>query len=95
VDIQLQHLRNLLAAQFVTLSLTDSAKKWIADDGYDPVYGARPLKRSIQVHLQNTLAEKLLVGDIAADSVVTVDVKDDALTFNVALKGADAEKSVA
>ncbi len=94
VDIQLKHLRRLLKAQYVGLELSDSAKQWIADDGYDPIYGARPLKRSIQVHLQNELAEMLLSGDVAADSTVFVDTKDDVLTFEVK-PTATSQKAVA
>lgn len=94
VDIQLKHLRHLLRAQYVGLELSEAAKKWIADDGYDPIYGARPLKRSIQVHLQNELAEMLLSGDVAADSTVFVDEKGGVLTFDVKPTRID-EKSVA
>ncbi len=94
VDIQLSHLRELLAAQHVDLELSDKAKGWIADRGYDPVYGARPLKRVIQTHLQNKLAEMLLSGDLAPDSIVKIDVKDAELSFNVDILE-DEKKSVA
>ena len=86
VDIQLGYLHDLLAAQHVSLELSKDARGWIADHGYDPVYGARPLKRTIQVHLQNRLAELLLSGDVGADSVVRVGVKDNALDFVVSEK---------
>ncbi len=93
VDIQLGYLHDLLAAQNVTLSLSDKARVCIAEQGYDPVYGARPLKRVIQVKLQNKLAELLLSGDVADGSYVVVDVKDDALSFKIDI-GAQ-KKSVA
>ena len=83
VEIQLGHLHSLLAAQHVTLELDDKAKKWLADKGYDPIYGARPLKRTIQTMLQNKLAELLLSGEIAAGTKVTIGVEKDALSFKV------------
>jgi ATP-dependent Clp protease ATP-binding subunit ClpB len=83
VDIQLGYLHKLLAAQHVSLELSDEARAWIADHGYDPVYGARPLKRTIQTHLQNKLAEMILSGDIGGDSMVKVGVKDGALSFSI------------
>ena len=83
VDIQLDYLHGLLAAQQVTLELSDEARSWIADQGYDPVYGARPLKRTIQTKLQNKLAEFLLSGEIGADSKVVVGVKNKALSFDI------------
>ncbi len=97
VDIQLEYLRDLLTAQHVAFELSDDARRWIADKGYDPVYGARPLKRVIQNALQNKLAELLLSGDISADSVVRVDVKGQALDFTISshLSGKADKKSVA
>ncbi len=94
VDIQLGYLRDLLSAQHVKLELSDAAISWIADKGYDPAYGARPLKRTIQTHLQNKLAEMLLSGELASGAVVTIDVKDDELTFFVKYHE-DEQKSVA
>jgi ATP-dependent Clp protease ATP-binding subunit ClpB len=64
VDIQLRRLQRLLADRKLTLELDDAAKRWLADAGYDPVYGARPLKRVIQRELQNPLALELLEGRI-------------------------------
>lgn len=83
VDIQLGYLHNLLAAQHIGLSLDEKAKTWIADKGYDPAYGARPLKRVIQTQLQNKLAEMILQGEAHDGITVKVSVKDDALTFSV------------
>lgn len=93
VEIQLDYLHGLLAAQSVTLSLSEQAKIWISEKGYDPIYGARPLKRVIQTELQNKLAELLLSGEVFDGSHVVVDVMDDALTFKV--DDVDAQKSVA
>src|ERR1700736_6115739 len=64
VDIQLRHLQQLLAERKITLKIDDTAKTWLANTGYDPVYGARPLKRVIQRELQNPLATMLLSGTI-------------------------------
>jgi ATP-dependent Clp protease ATP-binding subunit ClpB len=83
VDIQLGYLHKLLADRHITLSVDDSAKTWLADQGYDPAYGARPLKRVIQTHLQNKLAEMILQGDILDGSSVSVSAQKDELTFSV------------
>ncbi|SDN75124.1 ATP-dependent Clp protease ATP-binding subunit ClpB [Lutimaribacter pacificus] len=72
VDIQLARLMKRLAARKIKLELDDAAKTWLADEGYDPVYGARPLKRVIQKALQDPLAEAILSGEVADDSVVPV-----------------------
>ncbi|GAA4227895.1 ATP-dependent Clp protease ATP-binding subunit ClpB [Sagittula marina] len=72
VDIQLGRLLKRLAARKIRLELDDEAKQWLADDGYDPVFGARPLKRVIQRALQDPLAEMLLSGDVSDGDVVPV-----------------------
>jgi ATP-dependent Clp protease ATP-binding subunit ClpB len=72
VDIQLRRLQRLLADRKLTLELDDAAKRWLADAGYDPVYGARPLKRVIQRELQNPLALALLEGRIRDGDTVRV-----------------------
>ncbi|WP_299694453.1 ATP-dependent chaperone ClpB [uncultured Tateyamaria sp.] len=72
VDIQLGRLLRRLAARKITLELDEGARKWLADEGYDPVFGARPLKRVIQSALQNPLAEMLLAGDIGDGQVIEV-----------------------
>ena len=72
VDIQMARLLKRLASRNITLELDDAARKWLADEGYDPVYGARPLKRVIQKALQDPLAEGLLAGDILDGSTVVV-----------------------
>ncbi|MEO0894309.1 MAG: ATP-dependent chaperone ClpB [Pseudomonadota bacterium] len=72
VDIQMARLLKRLSSRKITLDLDESARKWLADEGYDPVYGARPLKRVIQKALQDPLAEALLAGDILDGSTVKV-----------------------
>jgi ATP-dependent Clp protease ATP-binding subunit ClpB len=72
VRIQLGRLEKLLADRRMTLSLDDAAMTWLADKGYDPVYGARPLKRVIQKDLVDPVARKLLQGDLADGSVIAV-----------------------
>jgi len=84
VDIQLRHLRALLAERKIELELDDAARDWLADAGFDPVYGARPLKRVIQRELQNALAERILSGDVADGTTVHVHVGPNGLTFGEA-----------
>ncbi|WP_224824949.1 ATP-dependent chaperone ClpB [Cognatishimia sp. MH4019] len=79
VDIQLQRLTSRLAGRKITLELEESAKVWMAEEGYDPVFGARPLKRVIQRALQNPLAEMLLSGDVKDGDTVTVSAGADGL----------------
>ncbi len=79
VDIQLGLLDKRLARRNITLSLDDAARKWLADEGYDPVFGARPLKRVIQRHLQDPLAEMLLAGDVLDGSTIPVSAGADGL----------------
>ncbi|WP_179505437.1 MULTISPECIES: ATP-dependent chaperone ClpB [unclassified Sphingomonas] len=84
VDIQVARVAKLLKDRKITLNLTDAAKRWLGRVGYDPVYGARPLKRAVQRHLQDPLAERLLAGQIPDGSTVTIDEGDGALAFVVA-----------
>ncbi|MEM5583782.1 ATP-dependent chaperone ClpB [Roseibium sp. AS2] len=83
VQIQLAHLRDLLSDRKITLNLEDSAIGWLAQKGYDPAYGARPLKRVIQKDLQDPLAERLLAGDILDGQTVDVSAGSDRLIFQV------------
>jgi ATP-dependent Clp protease ATP-binding subunit ClpB len=82
VGLQIARLQALLADRKLTLSLDDSAAQWLADAGYDPVYGARPLKRVIQRALQNPLANMILAGTVAEGSNVHVGTVDGALAIN-------------
>lgn len=91
VDIQLGYLHKLLAARQVGLTVGSEAKKWIADKGYDPIYGARPLKRVIQTELQNRLAELILEGKVEDGAQVSVGVKGDRLDFVVTPPGTKAK----
>ena len=84
VDIQLKRFEKLLADRRLTLALDDSARAWLADKGYDPVYGARPLKRVIQKELVDPIARRLLAGDIADGSVISVSAGDDGLSIGKA-----------
>ncbi|PIE11089.1 MAG: ATP-dependent chaperone ClpB [Rhodobacterales bacterium] len=79
VDIQLARLAKRLAARKIALELDDSAKTWLADEGYDPVFGARPLKRVIQKALQDPLAEMILSGDVLDGAVIPVSAGADGL----------------
>ncbi|WP_299414419.1 ATP-dependent chaperone ClpB [uncultured Sulfitobacter sp.] len=79
VTIQMARLLKRLAARKIDLSLDDSARKWLADEGYDPVFGARPLKRVIQSALQNPLAEMLLAGDLNDGDTIPVSAGADGL----------------
>ena len=82
-DIQLAGLRERVAAQDITLTVTDAAVARVADVGFDPHYGARPLKRAIQEHVENALARLLLEGRAAPGDTIVVDERDGRLVFNV------------
>ncbi len=79
VDVQLERVRARLATRQLGLEVTDSARAWLADRGYDPVYGARPLKRVIRKTLEDTLARALLDGKISDGQTVMVDATDESL----------------
>ncbi|CDM59400.1 MULTISPECIES: ATP-dependent chaperone ClpB [Rhizobium] len=81
VDIQLKRLVALLAERKITLELDDDARNWLANRGYDPVYGARPLKRVIQKYVQDPLAEQILSGQVPDGSTVKITSGTDRLLF--------------
>ncbi len=81
VDIQVGRVGKLLADRKVTLDLTDAARAWLGRVGYDPVYGARPLKRAVQKYLQDPLADKILRGDVHDGSTIHVDEGDGGLVL--------------
>ncbi len=81
VDIQAAHLHQLLSEQDITLDITDDAKEFLAQKGYNPVYGARPLKRTIRQLIENPLSKKILKQEIMPHSKVKIDVNNDELTF--------------
>ena len=84
VDIQLGRLKKLLADRDITLELTPAARDWLANEGYDPAYGARPLKRVIQRSVQDELAEEILGGRIVDGQTVQVDAGDNGLVLRPA-----------
>jgi ATP-dependent Clp protease ATP-binding subunit ClpB len=83
VEIQVQRVAKLLKDRKISLDLSEAAKRWLGRVGYDPVYGARPLKRAVQRYLQDPLAEKLLGGEIPDGSTVKIDEGDGALAISV------------
>jgi ATP-dependent Clp protease ATP-binding subunit ClpB len=84
VELQLERLRTRLAGRGIELELTDDAKQVLAEAGWDPTYGARPLKRAIQRMVENPLALRLLEGEFADGDAVRVDAKDGELAFEKA-----------
>jgi ATP-dependent Clp protease ATP-binding subunit ClpB len=82
VEIQVKHVQKLLKDRKLTVELSEKAKAWLGRVGYDPVYGARPLKRAIQRHLQDPLADMLLRGEVPDGSVVKVEEGDGALVLH-------------
>ena len=83
VDIQFKQLQKMVADREITLSLTDAAREWLADKGYDPAYGARPLKRVMQRAVQDGLADLMLAGKVKDGDTVVVDRKGDELVLTV------------
>ncbi len=91
VDIQMRRLLKLLADRKITLTLDEKAREWLAAKGWDPAYGARPLKRAIQRAVQDPLAEMILSGRIHDGENVAVSAQDNGLTFNGQLARIDTE----
>ena len=83
VDIQVGRVQKLLKDRKIVIALSDKAKAWLGRVGYDPVYGARPLKRAIQRHLQDPLADMLLRGEVPDGSTVQIEEGDGELKFGV------------
>jgi len=83
VDIQVARVQKLLTDRKITLELTDAARRWLGRVGYDPVYGARPLKRAVQRYVQDPLADKLLRGEVPDGSTVSIDEGDGELAIKV------------
>jgi ATP-dependent Clp protease ATP-binding subunit ClpB len=83
VDIQVARVQKLLKDRKIVLDLTEAAKRWLGRVGYDPVYGARPLKRAVQRYVQDPLAEKILAGEIPDGSTVRLDEGDGELKIVV------------
>jgi ATP-dependent Clp protease ATP-binding subunit ClpB len=90
IDVQLERLRAMLAERDIKLVLDDSARQLLAREGYDPMYGARPLKRAIQTLIQNPLAVKLLRGEIAPGQTVNISADGDGMKFTTDIAAAAA-----
>ncbi|MBK5226134.1 MAG: type VI secretion system ATPase TssH, partial [Thermoleophilia bacterium] len=84
VDIQVRDMTALLADRNIGINLTDDAKDYLAREGYDPAYGARPLKRLIQKEIQDVLAMKLLTGEFGEGRTIEIDARDGGLAFSAA-----------
>ena len=82
VDLMVRELSDRLADQELSLELTDAAKQMVVDNGYDPVYGARPLKRYLQNYVETLTAKKILSGDVHAGDTIVLDVKDGEFTVS-------------
>jgi ATP-dependent Clp protease ATP-binding subunit ClpB len=89
VDIQLQHLRSRLAERRITLEVTDDARALVAAAGYDPAFGARPLKRVIQREVADRLASAILEGRLPDGADVTVDATDGEITVDASPERSD------
>jgi ATP-dependent Clp protease ATP-binding subunit ClpB len=87
VDIQLRHVSKLLADKGYGLEVSEAAREYVAEVGYDPDFGARPLKRAIQRELQDPLALKILSGDFHEGEIIRVDRGEDGLVFSSAVQG--------
>jgi len=83
VDLMVMDLQKRLAERKLEIEVNDGAKSWLAKEGYDPMYGARPLKRAIERHVENPLSTKLLRGEFSPGDTIIVDLKGDVLTFTV------------
>jgi ATP-dependent Clp protease ATP-binding subunit ClpC len=81
VDLMLERTRQRLRGQGITLEVTDAAKDWLAERGYQPEFGARPLRRTVQREVDNRLATMLLTGEAEEGGRVSADVEGDHLTF--------------
>ena len=81
LDVQLQALNEQLIQQGLTLDVTDGAKRWIAEKGFDATFGARPLKRAIQKHLEDVLSDEMLKGRFKDGGLIEVSLQDDSLVF--------------
>jgi len=86
VDLQVEHFRRLLVDRDLGIELAPDARSFLAEKGYDPTYGARPLKRAIMTYLQNPLAKQIIAGGYLPGETIVVDRKDDGLVFRHKLK---------
>ena len=90
-DIQVQYLKQRLTSRELGLRFTEAALDRLAEAGFDPVYGARPLKRAIQHSVENPLAQKILAGKFTAGDTITVDVNNNSFIFSREAAGRNTE----
>jgi ATP-dependent Clp protease ATP-binding subunit ClpC len=81
VDLLAKDLQKRLAERKLSVEITEKAKSWLAKEGYDPVYGARPLRRALEKYVENPLAVKVLGGEFKEGDTIIVDTADEGLTF--------------
>jgi ATP-dependent Clp protease ATP-binding subunit ClpC len=81
VDIMLKHLNKHLESQKVTVAVSEPAREFLAEEGYDPKFGARPLARAIRRHIENPLSSRIISGDFGPGDTVVIDRAADGLTF--------------
>jgi ATP-dependent Clp protease ATP-binding subunit ClpC len=81
VDLLVEDLQKRLAERKLGVEITDEAKSWLTKVGFDPIYGARPLRRAIERYVENPLSTKVLQGEFKEGDTIVVDLKGDALTF--------------
>ena len=81
LDVQLNILNEQLIQQGLTIDVTPSAKRWLAEKGFDANFGARPLKRAIQKHLEDVLSDEMLKGRFKSGGLIEVSLQDDSLVF--------------
>ena len=89
VDLMLREVETRVSEHGVSITLTDEAKDWISESGFDHTYGARPLRRSIQRHIENSLSRGIIAGEYAEGDTVQVDANDDGLVFSTAAYARD------
>ncbi|MBA7647619.1 Chaperone protein ClpB [subsurface metagenome] len=82
VDLMVRDLQKRLKERKLGVELTEGAKSWLAKEGYDPIYGARPLRRVIERYVENPLSTKLLKGEFNEGDTIKVELGDEGLTFN-------------
>lgn len=81
IDISMVHILEKLRDRNITVTLTDSTKRYIADEAYSPIYGARPVKRYLQKHIETEIAAKIIKGEVHDGENITIDIKNDSLSF--------------
>ena len=86
-------IQSRLSEHAIAFELTNKALEWLVKEGYDPVYGARPLRRALQRYIENPLAKKLLAGELTGGDTIIVDLKKNSLTFTKAIEIMDSSAS--